>query len=51
MEIGQAVIVVIVASLLALVRMRSPRLARQLATAGSVVVILAGAYWFIQRIA
>jgi hypothetical protein len=50
-EIGQAVIVVIVASLLALVRARSPRTARQLATAGSVVVIVAGAYWFIQRIA
>ncbi len=50
-EIGQAVIVVIIASLLALVRTRSPRLARQLATAGSVIVILAGSYWFIQRIA
>lgn len=50
-EIGQAVIVVIVASLLAAVRARSPRVAHQIATAGSVVVILAGAYWFIQRIA
>ncbi len=50
-EIGQAVIVVLVASLLALVRARSPRLARQLATAGSIAAIAAGAYWFIQRIA
>jgi hypothetical protein len=50
-EIGQAVIVVIVAALLAAVRTRSPRVAHQVATAGSVVVILAGAYWFIQRIA
>ena len=50
-EIGQAVIVVLVASLLAFVRTRSPRIARQLVTAGSVVVMVAGAYWFIQRIA
>jgi hypothetical protein len=50
-EIGQAIIVVIVASLLATIRARSPRFARQLATAGSIVVIAAGAYWFIQRVA
>jgi len=49
-EIGQAIIVVIVASLLGFVRGRSPRLAQRLATAGSVVVVLAGAYWFIQRV-
>ena len=49
-EIGQALIVVIVASALAFVRARNPRFARRLATAGSVVVILAGAYWFVQRI-
>jgi len=49
-EIGQAVIVVIVASLLAFMRARSPMLARQTVTAGSVVVVLAGAYWFVQRI-
>lgn len=50
-EIGQAIIVVIIASVLAFVRARSPRVARRLATAGSVVVIVAGAYWFIQRLA
>ena len=50
-EIGQAIIVVIVAALLGFVRTRNPRLALRLAHAGSIVVILAGAYWFIQRIA
>jgi HupE / UreJ protein len=49
-EIGQAIIVVIVAAVLGFVRTRSPRLALRLAHAGSIVVILAGAYWFIQRI-
>lgn len=49
-EIGQAVIVVLVASLLAVLRRRSPMLARQVATAASIVVTLAGAYWFVQRI-
>jgi hydrogenase/urease accessory protein HupE len=49
-EIGQAVIVVLVASLLAVLRRRSPMRARQFVTAASVVVTLAGAYWFVQRI-
>lgn len=49
-EIGQALIVVIVASMLAFVRARSPRFAQRLAIAGSVIVILAGAYWFVRRI-
>jgi hydrogenase/urease accessory protein HupE len=49
-EIGQAVIVVLVASLLAFVRSRSPLRARQLVSVGSIVVILAGAYWFVERI-
>ena len=49
-EIGQAVIVVIVASLLAFVRSRSPMRARQLVSVGSLVVMLAGAYWFVQRV-
>jgi hydrogenase/urease accessory protein HupE len=49
-EIGQAVIVVLVASLLAFVRSRSPLRARQLVSVGSIVVMLAGAYWFVQRI-
>jgi hypothetical protein len=49
-EIGQAVIVVIIASLLAVLRSRSPLRARQFASVGSVVVMLAGAYWFVQRV-
>jgi hydrogenase/urease accessory protein HupE len=49
-EIGQVVLVVIVASLLALLRMRRPVVARHVVRAASVVVTLAGAYWFVQRI-
>ena len=49
-EIGQAVIVILVASLLAFVRSRSPVRARQLVSVGSVIVMLAGAYWFVQRV-
>ncbi len=49
-EIGQAVLVVIVASLLGFLRSRSPMRARQVVTAASVVVTLAGAYWFMERI-
>ena len=49
-EIGQAIIVVIVASALAVVRKRDARLARRIATVGSVGVIIAGAYWFFERI-
>jgi hypothetical protein len=42
--------VIPVASALALIRSRSARVGRQLAVAGSVVVIAAGAFWFIQRV-
>jgi hydrogenase/urease accessory protein HupE len=49
-EIGQAVIVIAVASILAVLRRRDPVRASQLATAASVVVTLAGAYWFVERI-
>lgn len=49
-EIGQAILVVIVASLLGLLRSRSPLRARQVVTAASIVVTLAGAYWFVERI-
>ena len=49
-EIGQLMIVAVVAGVLLLVRRRSPALARQLALAGSIAVILAGAYWFVQRV-
>jgi hypothetical protein len=49
-EIGQLVIVAIVASLLALIRGRSPVLGQRLVVAGSIVVIAAGTYWFIERV-
>jgi hydrogenase/urease accessory protein HupE len=49
-EIGQLLVVVAVASALAAVRSRSEIAGRQVAFAGSVVVIAAGAFWFIQRV-
>lgn len=49
-EIGQLLIVVVVASLLAMVRRRSAWLGQRLALAGSVAVIAAGGYWFVQRV-
>jgi hydrogenase/urease accessory protein HupE len=49
-EIGQACIVVVVASLLAALRKRNQTLGRRILEVGSVCVILAGSYWFIQRV-
>lgn len=49
-EIGQLMVVVLVASALAWLRGRSEAAGRQLAFAGSIVVIAAGAFWFIQRV-
>jgi hydrogenase/urease accessory protein HupE len=49
-EIGQLLVVIAVASLLAAVRARSEAAGRRLAFAGSVVVIAAGAFWFIERV-
>jgi hypothetical protein len=49
-EIGQACIVVVVASLLAALGKRSPELGRRVTMIGSIVVILAGSYWFVQRV-
>jgi hydrogenase/urease accessory protein HupE len=49
-EIGQALIVIAVASVMALARARNPRRAQQLVTVGSFAVMLAGAYWFVQRV-
>jgi hydrogenase/urease accessory protein HupE len=49
-EIGQLCVVVVVASALAALRSRSEAAGRQLAFAGSIVVIAAGAFWFIQRV-
>ena len=48
-EIGQAAIVIVVASALALIRSRNAVAAHRLATAGSVIVMLAGAFWFFER--
>jgi len=49
-EIGQLLVVVAVASAFAALRSRSEWARRQLAYAGSIVVIVAGAVWFIQRV-
>jgi hydrogenase/urease accessory protein HupE len=49
-EIGQMAIVLVVASILALIRQRSPVWGARVATAGSLVVIAAGGYWFIERV-
>jgi hydrogenase/urease accessory protein HupE len=49
-EIGQLIVVVIVASAFAWLRARSETAGRRLAFAGSIVVIAAGAFWFIQRV-
>jgi hydrogenase/urease accessory protein HupE len=49
-EIGQLGIVVLVASALAAIRRRSDAIGYRVAYAGSVVVIAAGTYWFVQRV-
>jgi hydrogenase/urease accessory protein HupE len=49
-EIGQLLVVIAVASAFAALRSRSEWARRQLAYAGSIVVIIAGAFWFIQRV-
>jgi hydrogenase/urease accessory protein HupE len=49
-EIGQAAIVVVVASALTVLRGHDARLAARVATAGSVCVLLAGAFWFVERV-
>lgn len=48
-EIGQAMIVVAVAGVLRAVRARNAVVAQQVAVAGSILVMLAGVYWFVQR--
>ena len=49
-EIGQVLVVVVVASALAAIRARNERLGHQLAVGGSVLVIAAGAFWFVERV-
>lgn len=49
-EIGQLLIVLVVAGALTFVRRRSERAAHTIATLGSVAVVAAGLYWFIERV-
>ena len=49
-EIGQMLVVVVVASALAALRARSEKTGRLVALAGSIAVIVAGAFWFVQRV-
>lgn len=49
-EIGQLVVVVAVASALAWLRSRSEAVGRRLVLVGSVIVMVAGGFWFIQRV-
>jgi hydrogenase/urease accessory protein HupE len=49
-EIGQLAIVLLVAWALETLRRRNKRLSRQVVFAGSVMVIAAGGYWFVERV-
>ncbi len=49
-ELGQAVIVVVVAAALNRLRQKNSTLARRVVTAGSVIVMAAGAFWFVERV-
>jgi HupE/UreJ protein len=49
-EIGQLFIVLLVATALALLRRRNATIGARVAYAGSVIVIAAGTYWFVQRV-
>jgi hypothetical protein len=49
-EIGQLLIVAVAAGTLAIIHRRSEAAARQIAFVGSIAVILAGTYWFIERV-
>ena len=49
-EIGQLFVVFIVASALVALRARSEAAGRRLVFAGSIVVVVAGAFWFVQRV-
>ena len=49
-EIGQLLVVVAVASAFTALRSRSEAAGRQLAVAGSIIVMAAGAFWFVQRV-
>ena len=49
-EIGQLAIVLLVTAVLSAIRRHSATLRQRVAFAGSIVVIAAGTYWFVQRV-
>jgi hydrogenase/urease accessory protein HupE len=49
-EIGQLLVVLTVATALAALRARSEQAGRRLAVVGSIVVVVAGSVWFVQRL-
>jgi len=49
-EIGQLVVVLVVTTALGLIRRQSRTAGHRVAWAGSLVVIAAGAYWFVERV-
>ena len=49
-EIGQLLVVFVVASAFAVLRARSEAAGRRLVFAGSIVVVAAGTFWFVQRV-
>lgn len=49
-ELGQVIFVVLIASVFMWIRSRSEIAGRRLTVAGSIVVILGGGFWFVQRV-
>ena len=49
-EIGQLLVVVVAAGVLAGIRAWNPEVGRRVAVAGSVAVIAAGGFWFVERV-
>jgi hydrogenase/urease accessory protein HupE len=49
-ELGQLAVVVVVAAALTALQAKSEVASRRVAVAGSIVVIIAGAFWFIERV-
>ena len=49
-EIGQLIVVAAVASALSTLRSHSEAVGRRIAFAGSIVVVAAGTFWFVQRV-
>ncbi len=49
-EFGQLLVVVVVAGILAAIRSRSAVMGDRIAIAGSVMVIVAGTFWFVERV-